>query len=83
METCAVAIYEQINPFDAFGKTMLRNLSARNLELKSYTVYLTLESQQQRLIDNGFTQVTTKLLIYISFFLSFFFNVKIVCNNKI
>ena len=57
MQTCAVAIYEQINPFDAFGKTMIRNLNARNIELKSYTTYPTTQSQEQRLLENGFTEV--------------------------
>ncbi|KAI9142823.1 S-adenosyl-L-methionine-dependent methyltransferase [Paraphysoderma sedebokerense] len=49
--------YEQVNPDDAFGKVMINNLKARNLELKSLSKYPTLQTQQQRFLSLNWNTV--------------------------
>jgi len=51
----AIVIYEPIRPFDAFGKTMVRNLMERGIQLKTLEKYSGLEEQRQRLRSHGFT----------------------------
>lgn len=52
--TVAVVIYEPINPNDAFGRTMVRNLTARGIHLQTLEKYANLEEQRQRLSQRGF-----------------------------
>lgn len=47
--------YEQIRPDDAFGKTMIRNLQARNIPLHSIMQYPSLTSQEQRYKKAGYS----------------------------
>jgi [phosphatase 2A protein]-leucine-carboxy methyltransferase len=51
----SLIVYEPINPHDAFGRTMVANLSQRGIHLQSLHTYATLSLQKQRLIDAGFT----------------------------
>ncbi|KAG0249853.1 hypothetical protein BG011_008871 [Mortierella polycephala] len=46
-------VYEQINPTDAFGAMMLRNLKARRIELPGIHAYPSLVSQQERFMSRG------------------------------
>ncbi|KAJ3184067.1 Leucine carboxyl methyltransferase 1 [Gaertneriomyces sp. JEL0708] len=41
-------VYEQILPDDAFGRTMVQNLRARNIELPGLHAYPTMEAHEQR-----------------------------------
>ncbi|KEF60493.1 uncharacterized protein A1O9_02054 [Exophiala aquamarina CBS 119918] len=50
----AIVIYEPIRPFDAFGKTMVRNLMERGIQLQTLEKYSGLEEQRQRLNNHGF-----------------------------
>lgn len=50
----AIVIYEPIRPFDPFGKTMVRNLMERGIQLQTLERYSGLEEQRQRLKDHGF-----------------------------
>lgn len=47
-------LYEPIRPFDAFGKTMVTNLSSRGIELRTLKRYYSLDAQRQRLRLAGF-----------------------------
>ncbi|KAK1146565.1 hypothetical protein N8T08_002995 [Aspergillus melleus] len=47
-------LYEPIRPHDAFGRTMVSNLATRGIQLQTLHQYATLESQRQRLRDQGF-----------------------------
>ncbi|CBZ54704.1 Leucine carboxyl methyltransferase, related [Neospora caninum Liverpool] len=51
----AVAVYEQLNPTDAFGRTMVKNLQTRGCPLMTIFDYPTLESQKQRYLNLGWT----------------------------
>eukprot|EP00842_Homolaphlyctis_polyrhiza_P000289 jgi/Hompol1/1260/HPOL_000528-RA len=53
VDTAFFATYEQINPFDAFGSTMLSNLKTRNIELPGIFAHPTLESQMTRYTEHG------------------------------
>ena len=48
-----VVIYEPIRPNDAFGKTMVSNLTARGIHLQTLHAHDTLKSQQERLWKQG------------------------------
>lgn len=58
-------IYEQINPFDAFGKTMIENLKNRNCPLESIFKYPTLDDQIQRFKNLGYQNVRAKDFLYV------------------
>jgi len=45
----ALALYEPIRPFDAFGKTMVSNLASRAIHMHTLKRYSSLEAQRQRL----------------------------------
>jgi [phosphatase 2A protein]-leucine-carboxy methyltransferase len=51
----SLIIYEPINPHDAFGRTMVQNLSQRGINLQTLSTYPSLQSQRSRLKDAGFT----------------------------
>ncbi|KAI8088861.1 S-adenosyl-L-methionine-dependent methyltransferase [Halteromyces radiatus] len=53
LSDCAFALYEQIRPDDNFGKTMIRNLLIRNIELKGIHAFPSLEHQERRFLDLG------------------------------
>ena len=44
-----LALYEPINPFDAFGKVMISNLSARGIVLQTVNKYSSLDAQKARM----------------------------------
>lgn len=46
--------YEQIRPFDAFGQTMISNLSIRGCSLLGYEAYPDFEAQQKRFVGCGY-----------------------------
>ena len=48
-----LALYEPINPFDAFGKVMISNLAARGIVLQTVHKYNSLETQKLRLRSYG------------------------------
>lgn len=50
-----VLLYEPLHPHDAFGLTMVRNLSARRIALPGLDAYPTMEAQRERLREAGFT----------------------------
>lgn len=50
----ALILYEPIHPNDAFGRTMISNLSSRNIHLPTLTTYPTLADQRDRLKSHGF-----------------------------
>lgn len=50
----AIVLYEPIRPYDAFGKTMVTNLSSRGIELRTLKKYYSLAAQRQRLRLAGF-----------------------------
>lgn len=45
----AIVVYEPIRPFDSFGRTMVRNLTARGIHLQTLEKYADLKEQRQRL----------------------------------
>ena len=49
----AVVIYEPIRPNDAFGRTMVSNLTARGIHLQTLHAHDTLAAQRKRLRDHG------------------------------
>ena len=49
-----IVIYEPINPGDAFGRTMVSNLTARGIHLKTLQTYGTIDLQKARLQGFGF-----------------------------
>ncbi|KAF9438073.1 hypothetical protein BGZ76_009854 [Entomortierella beljakovae] len=55
MSASLFVVYEQINPTDAFGSMMLKNLRAREIELPGIYAYPTLKSQEERFLSRGWT----------------------------
>ncbi len=56
--------YEQIRPHDAFGKTMIRNLEARNIPLHSLLRYPELADQQRRYTEEaGYGIATARTML--------------------
>ncbi|KAF9899330.1 hypothetical protein BX616_003094 [Lobosporangium transversale] len=53
MDASLFVLYEQINPTDAFGAMMLRNLHARQIELPGIHAYPSLKSQEERFLSRG------------------------------
>ncbi|KAF9929884.1 hypothetical protein FBU30_001133 [Linnemannia zychae] len=53
MDAALFVVYEQINPTDAFGAMMLRNLKARQIELPGIHAYPSLKSQEDRFTSRG------------------------------
>jgi [phosphatase 2A protein]-leucine-carboxy methyltransferase len=51
----SLVLYEPILPNDAFGRTMISNLSTRNIHLHTLTAYPELGDQRARLKQYGFT----------------------------
>ncbi|KAG0367102.1 hypothetical protein BGZ54_004385, partial [Gamsiella multidivaricata] len=47
LDASLFVVYEQINPIDAFGAMMLRNLKARQIELPGIHAYPSLKSQEE------------------------------------
>ncbi|CAI7608862.1 unnamed protein product [Penicillium glandicola] len=47
-------LYEPIRPNDAFGRTMVSNLAARGIQLKTLPRYASLEAQRGRFQEQGF-----------------------------
>jgi hypothetical protein len=52
--------YEMIALGDSFGKVMITNLKARNIELHGLPANSSLDSQAQRFLDAGFTRSTAR-----------------------
>ncbi|TPX62163.1 hypothetical protein PhCBS80983_g00721 [Powellomyces hirtus] len=48
-------VYEQINPHDAFGQTMLQNLRMRGIELLGWDKWPDIEAQKRRFRENGWS----------------------------
>lgn len=53
LPTAAFAVYEQINPDDAFGRQMVSNLESRGCPLKGLRSTPTLEAHRQRFLTAG------------------------------
>lgn len=53
MKNTLFALYEQIQPDDAFGKMMIRNLKSRNIDLKGIHAFPDLGHQEKRFLDLG------------------------------
>lgn len=58
--TSFLVTYEQINPHDAFGQQMVRNLKSRGCALVGLEAHPDLESQERRFAQNGFPKVETR-----------------------
>lgn len=54
----AFVMYEQVNPHDAFGRTMVNNLELRGCPLLSIHDYPTVDSQKARFLRLGWDRVT-------------------------
>jgi len=52
-----VIIYEPIRPHDAFGRTMISNLTARGIHLQTLKAHDSLAAQKERLRKHGFDNV--------------------------
>jgi len=52
-EPSCMVVYEQVNPDDAFGRTMVRNLEARGCPLLGVQTYPTLQAQKERFLNGG------------------------------
>ncbi|EXJ80613.1 hypothetical protein A1O3_06897 [Capronia epimyces CBS 606.96] len=50
----AIVVYEPIRPHDSFGRTMVRNLMSRGIQLQTLEKYAGLAEQQERLKTYGF-----------------------------
>lgn len=50
----ALVLYEPINPFDSFGKVMVKNLAARGIVMQTIERYHSLDEQKERLWGYGF-----------------------------
>lgn len=57
-ETVLFLNYEQIEPFDAFGKMMVANLSDRRCPLLGIAAVPTTDAQSQRFLECGFDSAT-------------------------
>ena len=55
--TCSFVSYEQINPHDAFGKVMVKNMQARGLTLQGIETYPTIDSLRARYTAAGWQAV--------------------------
>ncbi|KAL4448570.1 hypothetical protein ABPG75_005789 [Micractinium tetrahymenae] len=53
LQSAAMAVYEQIQPHDAFGQQMMLNLESRGCPLLGIGATPTLEAQQRRFTDCG------------------------------
>ena len=51
-----IIIYEPIRPHDAFGRTMVSNLTARGIHLQTLNTHATLGAMRKRLEAHGFGQ---------------------------
>lgn len=51
-----IVLYEPLQPNDAFGRTMIANLSSRHIELPGMIAFPTLEAHRERLREAGFTE---------------------------
>jgi [phosphatase 2A protein]-leucine-carboxy methyltransferase len=49
-----VIVYEPIRPHDAFGRTMVSNLTARGIHLQTLTAHDSLAAQKERMRKHGF-----------------------------
>ncbi len=56
----AVVIYEPIRPYDAFGRTMVSNLTARGIHLQTLHAHDSLAAQKERLRKHGFGSMADK-----------------------
>lgn len=60
-QTAMCAVYEQVNPLDAFGRQMMVNLQARGCPLKG--VLDSLEHQRQRMLQCGWKDARSENLL--------------------
>ena len=58
----AVAVYEQTNPHDAFGKVMVKTLAERECPLLGIFAYPSLELQFDRFVKAGYDEVDVRNL---------------------
>eukprot|EP00826_Nyctotherus_ovalis_P040487 TRINITY_DN39_c0_g4_i1.p1 TRINITY_DN39_c0_g4~~TRINITY_DN39_c0_g4_i1.p1 ORF type:complete len:293 (+),score=80.22 TRINITY_DN39_c0_g4_i1:128-1006(+) len=56
-KTAAILNYEMINPHDALGKVMIENVESRGCKLLGLREIDSLEKENQRFIEAGFTKV--------------------------
>jgi hypothetical protein len=54
----AIMVYEQIRPYDAFGKVMMDYLATRGCPLKSLPVYPDIPSVEERYLSRGWKAVS-------------------------
>ncbi len=62
---CFFVTYEQVRPYDAFGRTMRANLSARGSDLLGIEGYPTAAAQQQRYFTLGFKSVRVRSMLQV------------------
>lgn len=56
----AAVIYEPIRPHDAFGRTMVSNLTTRGIHLQTLNAHHSLAAQKERLSKHGFGSMAGK-----------------------
>ncbi len=56
----AIVIYEPIRPHDAFGRTMVSNLTARGIHLQTLNAHHSLAAQKERLRKHGLGSMAGK-----------------------
>lgn len=60
---CWFVVYEQIRPYDAFGRTMRENLHVRSSDLLGIDGYPSKEAQYQRYVKMGYADVQIKTML--------------------
>jgi tRNA wybutosine-synthesizing protein 4 len=60
---CWFVTYEQVRPYDAFGRTMRDNLKARGSDLLGIEGYPSVEAQQDRYVKLGFKSVGVRTML--------------------
>jgi O-methyltransferase involved in polyketide biosynthesis len=60
LTSVGVIIYEPIRPHDAFGRTMVSNLTARGIHLQTLNAHDTLKAQKERLRKHGFGGIAAR-----------------------
>ena len=62
---CCFVTYEQVRPYDAFGRTMRDNLKARGSDLLGIEGYPTVEAQCERYAKLGFKSVGVQTMLQV------------------
>ena len=61
---CIWVSYDMIEPGDAFGRVMCRNLQSAGHRVPGFTDYPSLEAQKQRFIDAGAAHAVSRTMLH-------------------